>query len=152
LQRSTRFHNAARALFSSYVAPPFSRRLVSPFSRSSVGQRTFSPAAFQRALCVCFGFLHVSRPCRDLSIHRMDGKTMRGPFLRVRMRRTGPRPRFRDTLKKKNREASMPRAERKSVFLSFSSIYFSCISRIHHVSLLFFAVDITVLNYENQQH
>lgn len=79
-ERSSRFHNAARALFSSYA--PFSRCLVSPFSRSSVGQRTFSSAAFQRCAASASDFFVAAIPAK---IYRsdMDGR-IQGLFLHLR--------------------------------------------------------------------
>jgi hypothetical protein len=143
LRRSSRFHNAARALFSSYVAPLLSSSRLSflPFvSRpADILASRFPTRAAPR---VCFGFLHVSHPCGDLSIHRTDGK-MQGPFLRVRMRRTAPRPRFRDMLRKKPRSRYAP-SRRKSVFLDFLPIYSSCLF-VSFSRIFVFAVD-TVLN------
>lgn len=66
-ERSSRFRNAARALFSSYVAP-FSRRLVSPFSRSSVGQRGHSHRPLSNAR-----LLRISSPSPRRSIDPTDG-------------------------------------------------------------------------------
>lgn len=96
-ERSSRFHNAARALFSSYVAP-FSRCLVSPFSRSSVGQRTFSSAAFQRCAASASDFFVAAIPAK---IYRsdMDGR-MQGLFLRVRKANGPASPFLYNTLEK----------------------------------------------------
>lgn len=115
-ERSSRFHNAARALFSSYVVP-FSRRLVSsPFSRSSVGQRTFSPAAFQRAASASNFSMRRGAERRDgghsredLSIRRQDAGTFS-----TCPRRTAPRPRFRNSLEKLARPMQAELAKKRA--------------------------------------
>lgn len=94
--------------------------LVSPFSRSSVGQRTFSSAAFQRAPRVCFEFLRRSHPREDLLIPTDEGTAeMQGLLLRVR----GERPHVPvSAIRSKNsRGRREPSASwRKGGFLDFS--------------------------------
>lgn len=145
--RSLRFHNAARALFSSYAAPllPSSRLVsLSPFSRSSVGQRTFSPAAFQRAPCraSASNFFTSTIPAE---IYRSIGRKMarcgRDLFLRTR----GERPRVPvSAIRARRRKIAKPAhapAEKKSVFPSFY-IFFTRLRTL--ISLM----SITVLHYE----
>jgi len=90
-ERSSWFRNAARALFSSYVVP-FSRCLVSPFSRLSVGQQTFSPLSNARRALSASNFFapRQSSPRRSIDPMRCNERTtkMQGSFLHVR----GERP------------------------------------------------------------
>lgn len=124
-RRSSRFHNAARVLFSSYVAPLLSRRLASPFSRSSVGQRTFSPAAFQRARRSRLLRISSRQLFPRRSIDPSDGWRDAGTFSTCSYR--GERPRVPVSAirseGKKTREASMPRTGGKGVFLRASCLY-----------------------------
>lgn len=113
-ERSSRFRNAARALFSSYVAP-FSRRLVSPFSRSVSRPADILAGRFPTRGSAS-NFFAAAIPAK---IYRSDGRTakMQGPFLRVR----GERPHVPvSAIRSKSSRGWREPSRRKGGFLDFS--------------------------------